>query len=262
MLGAIIGDIAGSIYEPKDSRIKTKDFPFFSDNCRFTDDSVCTTAVADALLHDLPPAETMRKWGRRYPNCGFSQIFKQWIASEEDAPNCTFRNGAAMRVSPAGFLNRDDLNAALLDAEKVTVISHDHPEGVKGAQATTHAIWLAYRGESASGIREVITTEYDYDLTQTVDEIRSDYAFDMTCQGTVPPAVTCALESENYEDAVRNAISLGGDSDTLGAIAGAIAEALHGIPEAIKAAAENRFLLPKAPDIVELIRAMYRTIDN
>ena len=262
MLGAIIGDIVGSIYEPKDRRIKTKDFPLFSDNCRFTDDSVCTTAVADALLHNLPPAETMRKWGRRYPNCGFSQIFKQWIASEVDAPNCTFRNGAAMRVSPAAFLNRDDLNAALLDAEKVTVISHDHPEGIQGAQATTHAIWLAYRGESVASIREVITTEYGYDLTQTVDAIRSDYAFDMTCPGTVPPAVTCALESEDYEDAVRNAISLGGDSDTLGAIAGAIAEALHGIPEVIKVEAENRFLLPKAPDIVELIREMYRTVDN
>jgi len=262
MLGAIIGDIVGSIYEPQDSRIKTKDFPLFSDNCRFTDDSVCTTAVADALLHDLPPAETMRKWGRRYPNCGFSQIFKQWIASEEDAPNCTFRNGAAMRVSPAAFLNPDDLNAALLDAEKVTVISHDHPEGVKGAQATTHAIWLAYRGENAANIREAIITEYGYDLTQTVDNIRIDYAFDMTCPGTVPPAVTCALESENYEDAVRNAISLGGDSDTLGAIAGAIAEALHGIPEVIKTEAENRFLLPKAPDIVELMREMYRTVDT
>ena len=262
MLGAIIGDIVGSIYEPQDSRIKTKDFPLFSDNCRFTDDSVCTAAVADALLHNLPPAETMRDWGQRYPNCGFSQIFKQWIASEANAPNCTFRNGAAMRVSPAAFLNRNDLNAALLDAEKVTVISHDHPEGVKGAQATTHAIWLAHHGESVPSIREIITTQYGYDLTQTVDAIRSDYAFDMTCPGTVPPAVTCALESENYEDAVRNAISLGGDSDTLGAIAGAIAEALHGIPEAIKAEAENRFLFPKAPDIVELIREMYRTVDN
>ena len=261
MLGAIIGDISGSIYEPKDSRIKTKDFPFFSENCRFTDDSVCTAAVADALLHSLPPAETMRDWGRRYPTCGFSQIFKQWIASPEDAPNCTFRNGAAMRVSPAAFLNREDLNAALLDAEKVTVISHDHPEGVKGAQATTHAIWLAYRGESPAGIRETMTTQYGYDLTRTVDDIRSSYAFDMTCQGTVPPAVTCALESENYEDAVRNAISLGGDSDTLGSIAGGIAEALHGIPEDIKEEAKNRFL-SKAPDIIELMREMYDTVSN
>ena len=261
MLGAIIGDIVGSIYEPKDRRIKTKDFPFFSENCRFTDDSVCTTAVADALLHNLPPAETMRDWGRRYPNCGFSQIFKEWIASEMDAPNCTFRNGAAMRVSPAAFLNRGDLNAALLAADKVTVISHDHPEGIKGARATTHAIWLAYRGENVAGIREVITTEYGYDLTRTVDEIRPDYAFDMTCQGTVPQAVTCALESENYEDAVRSAISLGGDSDTLGSIAGGIAEALHGIPEDIKEAAENRYLA-KAPDIIELMREMYRTAGN
>jgi ADP-ribosylglycohydrolase len=261
MLGAIIGDTAGSIYEPKDRRIKTKDFPFFSEDCHFTDDSVCTAAVADALLHNLAPAETMRDWGQRYPRCGFSQIFKQWIASPEDAPNCTFRNGAAMRVSPAAFLNRGDLNGALLAAEKVTVISHDHPEGVKGAQATTHAIWLAYRGESPADIREVITAQYGYDLTRTVDDIRLNYAFDMTCQGTVPPAVTCALESENYEDAVRNAISLGGDSDTLGSIAGGIAEALHGIPEDIKEQAENRFL-SKAPDIIELMREMYDSVSN
>ncbi len=261
MLGAIVGDIVGSIYEPKDRRIKTKHFPFFSQDCRFTDDSVCTTAVADALLHDCPPEETMRKWGKRYPNCGFSQIFKTWIyaESEADAPNCTFRNGAAMRVSPAAFLNRDNLDAALLAADKVTVISHDHPEGIKGARATTHAIWLAYQGENAPAIREVIATQYDYDLTQTVDDIRPDYAFDMTCQGAVPQAITCALESENYEDAVRNAISLGGDSDTLGAIAGAIAEALHGIPADIKEQAKAPYLA-KAPDILEMITKMYHTV--
>ena len=261
MIGAIIGDIVGSIYEPKDRRIKTKDFPFFSEDCRFTDDSVCTTAVADALLHDLPPAETMRKWGKRYPNCGFSQIFKTWIyaESEADAPNCTFRNGAAMRVSPAAFLNRDNLDAALLAADKVTVISHDHPEGIKGARATTHAIWLAYQGENTPTIREIIATEYGYDLTQTVDDIRPNYAFDMTCQGAVPQAVTCALESENYEDAVRNAISLGGDSDTLGAIAGAIAEALHGIPADIREQAKVPYIA-KAPDILETITKMYHTV--
>ncbi len=261
MLGAIIGDIVGSIYEPKDRRIKTKDFPFFGEDCRFTDDSVCTTAVADSLLHDLSPAETMRKWGKRYPRCGFSQIFKNWIYSEEHAPNCTFRNGAAMRVSPAAFLNRDDLDAALVAADKVTVISHDHPEGIKGALATAHAIWLAFRDESPTSIREIITTEYGYDLTRTVDDIRPGYAFDMTCQGTVPQAVTCALESENYEDAVRNAISLGGDSDTLSSIAGAIAEALHGIPNDIKEEAKVRYLT-KAPDILEVISEMYRTSDG
>ena len=261
MLGAIIGDIVGSIYEPKDHRIKTKDFPFFSEDCRFTDDSVCTAAVADTLLHNLPPAETMRKWGKRHLGCGFSQIFTNWIHSETDVPNCTFRNGAAMRVSPAAFLNRENLAAALTAADKVTVISHDHPEGVKGARATTHAIWLAYQGESASAIREVIAAEYSYDLTQTVDDIRPDYVFDMTCQGTVPQAVTCALESENYEDAVRNAISLGGDSDTLGSIAGAIAEALHGIPLEIKKQAESRYL-GNAPDIRDIMRETYRTVGN
>ena len=261
MLGAIIGDIVGSIYEPKDHRIKTKDFPFFGENCRFTDDSVCTTAVADALMHNLPPAETMRKWGKRYPRCGFSQIFKDWIYSEADAPNCTFRNGAAMRVSPAAFLNRENLDAARIAADKVTVISHDHPEGIKGARATTHAIYLAFKGESPTAIREVITAEYGYDLTQTVDDIRPDYAFDMTCQGTVPQAVTCALESKSYEDAVRNAVSLGGDSDTLGSIAGAIAEALHGISDDIEEEAKVRYLA-KAPDMLELISEMYRTSER
>ena len=125
-------------------------------------------------------------------------------------PTVLFRNGAAMRVSPAAFLNRMDLDAAFVAADKVTVISHDHPEGIKGARATTHAIWLAYQGENASTIREIIATAYDYDLTQTVDDIRPAYVFDMTCQGTVPQAVTCAVESESYEDAVRNAVSLGG----------------------------------------------------
>ena len=141
----------------------------------------------------------------------------------------------------------------------MTVISHDHPEGIKGARATTHAIWLAYHGENTDAIRKTIATEYDYDLTQTVDDIRPDYTFDMTCQGAVPQAVTCALESENYEDAVRNAISLGGDSDTLGSIAGAIAEALHGIPTNIKEQAESRYLA-KVPDLLEVIMKMYDTV--
>ena len=201
--------------------------------------------------------------GNAIRQCGFSQIFKTWIyaESEADAPNCTFRNGAAMRVSPAAFLNRDNLDAARLAADKVTVISHDHPEGIKGARATTHAIWLAYQGENATTIREVIATEYDYDLTPTVDDIRPNYVFDMTCQGAVPQAITCALESESYEDAVRNAVSLGGDSDTLGAIAGAIAEALHGIPEDIKEQAKRDYLT-NAPDILEIITEMYHTVST
>ena len=256
MLGAIIGDIAGSIYEGYS--IKTKDFPFFGNGCRFTDDSVCTAAVADMLLHDLPPAETLQTWCRRYPSAGYGGNFGMWIYTDPPEPYNSYGNGAAMRVSPAVFLNRNDLDAALSASDKVTEITHNHPEGIKGARATTHAIWLAYQGKNPTTIRQVITSEYSYDLTQTVDEIRPDYSFDITCQGSVPQAITCALESVSFEDAVRNAISLGGDADTLAAIAGPIAEALHGIPDKRIEQAEKDYL-NDAPDILEVIRKMYQS---
>ncbi|MYA71039.1 ADP-ribosylglycohydrolase family protein [Candidatus Poribacteria bacterium] len=254
MLGAIIGDIAGSIYEG--NPIKTKEFPFFGGYCSFTDDSVCTVAVADILLHDLRPAETMQQWCRRYPGRGYGGNFGMWIYAEPPEPYNSYGNGAAMRVSPAAFLNRDNLDAALSASDKVTEITHNHLEGMKGARATTHAIWLAFQGENAANIREIITSEYSYDLTQTVDEIRPSYFFDITCQDTVPQAITCALESVSYEDAVRNAISLGGDADTLAAIAGPIAEALHGIPNDLKAHTEDLYLTD-APDILEVMQEMY-----
>ena len=256
MLGAIIGDIAGSMYESKKYRIKTKDFPFFGKYCRFTDDSVCTVAVADILLHDLPTVETMQKWCRRYPNAGYGGNFGMWIYTELPEPYNSYGNGAAMRVSPAAFLNRNDLNAALSASDKVTEITHNHREGMKGARATTHAIWLAFQGKSPADIRQVITTEYDYDLTQTVDEIRPDYFFDVTCQGSVPQAIICALESVSYEDAVRNAISLGGDADTLAAIAGPIAEALHGIPDELKERAESVYLSDDQ-DMLDVVQKIY-----
>ena len=255
MLGAIIGDIVGSIYER--NPIKTKDFPFFGDYCCFTDDSVCTVAVADMLLHDLPPAETMQKWCRRYPGAGYGGNFGMWIYADPPEPYNSYGNGAAMRVSPAAFLNRDNLDAALSASDKVTEITHNHPEGMKGARATTHAIWLAYQGERPENIRQVITSEYDYDLTQTVDEIRPTYSFDITCQGSVPEAITCALESGSFEDAIRNAISLGGDADTLAAIAAASAEAFHGIPDELKERTKSVYLAD-APDILEVIQKMYQ----
>ena len=160
MLGAIIGDIAGSIYEGYS--IKTKEFPFFGDYCSFTDDSVCTVAVADILLHGLPPAETMQKWCRLYPHSGYGGNFGMWIYADPPEPYNSYGNGAAMRVSPAAFLNRDNLDAALSASDKVTEITHNHREGMKGARATTHAIWLAFQGESPADIRQVITTEYDH----------------------------------------------------------------------------------------------------
>ena len=259
MLGAIIGDIVGSVYEWHP--IKTKDFPFFADNCFFTDDSVCTVAVADILLHDLPPAETLQAWCRRYPGRGYGGYFSRWIYADPAEPYHSYGNGAAMRVSAAAFLNREDLGAARAAADKVTEITHNHPEGMKGARATTHAIWLAFRGEDPANIRQAIASEYGYDLTQTVDSIRPDYTFDETCQGTVPQAIICALESVSYEDAVRNAISLGGDADTLAAIAGAIAEAMHGIPDALKRQVEDRYLA-EALDILEVIQEVYYFYEN
>ncbi len=261
MLGAIIGDIVGSIYEFAALPFKSKEFEFFNSRCFFTDDSVCTAAVADILLQDLPPAQTMQAWCRRHPGRGYGGWFRQWIYVNEPEPYDSYGNGAAMRVSPAAFLYRDDLDAALAAADKVTEITHNHPEGMKGARATTHAIYLAFQGEDPDTIRHIISTEYNYDLTKTVDDIRPNYSFDVTSQGTVPEAITCALESVSYEDAVRNAISLGGDADTLGAIAGPIAEALHGIPDAFIEQAETRYLAD-APDILEVIQKMYQVGSN
>ena len=266
MLGAIIGDIVGSIYEW--DRIKTKKFEFFGERCFFTDDSVCTIAVADILLHDLPPAETMQKWCQRYPDCSYGGMFGRWIFNDTPQPYNSYGNGAAMRVSPAAFLNRDDLDAALAAADKVTEITHNHPEGMKGARATTHAIWLAFQGEDIGTIRQTITTEYGYDLTKSLDEIRPNYppkpppeytpGFPslVTCMGSVPQAIICALEAVSYEDAVRNAVSLGADSDTLAAIAGSIAEAMHGIPEEFVERTMNDYLA-EAQDICEVIQEMY-----
>ena len=254
MIGAIIGDIVGSIYEW--DRIKTKEFPFLVSKCFFTDDSVCTVAVADILLHDLPPAKTMQKWCRRYPNRGYGGMFAGWIYDDPPKPYNSYGNGAAMRVSSAAFLNREKLADALAASDKVTEITHNHPEGMKGARATTHAIWLAFQDEKPDTIRDIVSTEYGYDLTKTVDDIRPDYCFNETCQGTVPQALTCALESVSYEDAIRNAISLGGDSDTLAAIAGPIAEVLHGIPDELVERIKKDYLA-EAADICEIVDEMY-----
>ena len=255
MWGAIIGDIAGSIYEW--NRIKTKDFDFFGSECDFTDDTVCTAAVAQILLDDKPAAATLQHWCRRHPHHGYGGFFATWIQSTNLEPYGSFGNGAAMRVSPAAYVNRlRRLEYALQAADRVTRITHDHPEGMKGARATTHAIWLAFRDRPASEIRRTIVEEYEYGLLRTVDEIRPNYSFNEICQETVPEAITCALESTSFEDAVRGAISLGGDSDTLAAIAGPIAEAMHGIAEELITTVKKTYLAG-VPDIVEVMERMY-----
>lgn len=244
----------GSVYEW--NRIKTKEFELFSPGCDYTDDSVCTAAVAHILLDNLPlAAQELRQWCRDHPYRGYGGLFSIWIHNDDMEPYNSYGNGAAMRVSPAAFLNRyRALDEALASADRVTEITHNHPEGIKGARATTHAIWLAFQVYPPEHIRSTIEREYGYDLSQTVDDIRPYYDFDETCQKTVPEAITCALESTSFEDAVRNAISLGGDSDTLAAIAGSIAEALHGVPRDLVEKAKR--YLPS--DIIEVIERLYR----
>ena len=246
MIGAAIGDIVGSRFEWE--RIKTKEFDFFHPLCKFTDDTVCTSAVADILLHESDAAATMQKWCREYPGRGYGGMFAEWIEQNPPQPYGSFGNGAAMRVSPAAILNSGDLSAALRDAGKVTEITHNAEEGIKGAKATTHAIWLALNGESPETIRDAVQSEYGYDLSRTVDEIRPGHTFTTTCQISVPAGIVCALESSDYEDAIRNAVSLGEDTDTEAAIAGGIAEAMHGVPKFILKEGE-KYLDEKLADI-------------
>ena len=235
MFGAIIGDIIGSRWEFK--RIKTKEFPLFSNFNQITDDSILTVAVADALLHDRDPAEALRDWARRVATGrhvgGFGGRFMRWVANPElQPPYNSYGNGAAMRVSPAALL-ATTLDEALALSDQVTAVTHNHPEGMKGARATVHAIWLARQGQDQVAIRSTIATTYGYDMSLSVDAIRPGYRFTETCQGSVPQALICALEATDFEDAIRNAVSLGGDADTQAAIAGPVAEALFGIPEDI-----------------------------
>ena len=232
MLGSIIGDIVGSVYEFNNYR--KKDFaPLFHPEAFFTDDTVCTVAVADALIYNRHPGEALKEWGTRYwENGGWGRSFALWLGSDSLAPYGSFGNGAAMRVAPAGLMANTVEEAVLLGL-KVTEVTHNHPEGIRGALATASAVYLARTGSSAEQIRNYITTEFGYNLSRTVDEIRPGYVFNETCQRSVPEALTCVLEADSYEDAIRNAISIGGDSDTISAIAGGVAEALFGIPEHI-----------------------------
>lgn len=232
MLGAIIGDIVGSVYEFNNYRAKNFE-PFFHAKASYTDDTVCTIAVADALVTARNPAESLKDWGARYwENGGWGRSFALWLGSDSLAPYNSFGNGAAMRVSPAGLLARTESEAIDL-AHRVTEVTHNHPEGLKGAAATASAIFLARNGFSQAAIGKYVTERFGYDLSRTPDEIRPTYRFNESCQQTVPQALTCALAATNFVDAIRTAISIGGDSDTIGAIAGGVAEALFGIPEEI-----------------------------
>jgi ADP-ribosylglycohydrolase len=254
MIGAIAGDIIGSVYEF--DPIKTKDFPLFSPFCSFTDDTVLTVAVADAILNDRSYLEAVRDIGRRYPDAGYGGFFFRWLHSEDSRPYNSWGNGSAMRVSPIGFAFEDE-NSVLKEAARTAEITHNHPEGVKGAQATALAIFLARTGRSKNEIRKAIQTRFGYDLDRTVDEIRPSYTFNESCQQTTPEAIIAFLDSASYEDAIRNAVSLGGDSDTLACISGGIAEAFYGdVPSEIRERVVE-FLSPDLWDITDKFSKKY-----
>ena len=239
MIGAIIGDIAGSRFEW--NNIKSKDFDLFHRRCSFTDDTVMTLAVAEAILEccgdtELLPDQAvkcMQEVGRPYPECGFGGRFYGWIYSSDPKPYNSWGNGSAMRVSPVAWAARD-LDECIAMSRAVTEVTHNHPEGIKGAEAIAAAAFLALHGSSKDEIRSHIETAYGYDLSFTLDSIRPGYRFDVSCMGTVPPAIVAFLESTDFEDAIRNAVSIGGDSDTLAACTGAIAEAFYGVPEKMR----------------------------
>lgn len=238
MLGAIIGDLAGSRFEWKNYR--AKDFELLSKKCFFTDDTVMTLAICQALLacreaEDRLGEEAVRAMqtmGRRYAGCGYGGRFRHWLFEEDPRPYHSYGNGAAMRVSGCGFA-ASTMEQALSYARRVTEVTHDHPEGIRGAEATAAAIYLARTGSTKEEIRAHIREKY-YALDFTLDEIRPSYTFDVSCQGSVPQALTAFLESESFEDTIRGAVSLGGDSDTIAAIAGGVAEAYYGIPENLR----------------------------
>ena len=237
MYGAILGDIIGSPYE-FDRGNKTKEFPLFSSNSHFTDDSVMTVAVAKALMDTTGKSDIdircavvneMRKWGRKYPDAGYGARFYGWLRSKDPQPYNSYGNGSAMRVSAAGWLY-DTLEETRHCAMLTAIVTHDHPEGIKGALAAASAIFMARNGGTKDEIKSYIIREFGYDLSRTCDEIRPSYRHVESCQGTVPEAITAFLEGNDFEDVIRTAVSLGGDCDTLTCIAGGIAEAFYGVP--------------------------------
>ena len=267
MYGAVIGDIAGSRHEF--APIKKKDFRLFHRKCRVTDDSVMTIAAAEVLLKDFGTwdderfvkefTESYRAWGNKYPRAGYGGRFRQWLGEDSPEAYGSYGNGSAMRVSAAGWA-ADSLEETRRLARLTALPTHDHPEGIKGAEAAAAAIFMARKGSGKDDIREYVEEEFGYDLCRSLDEIRPGYSFDVTCQGSVPEAIIAFLEGRDYEDTVRNAVSLGGDSDTQAAIAGAIAEAYFGIPGQIIYEAKE-FIPEDMQEVIDAFRDKFMDQD-
>lgn len=261
MLGAIIGDIVGSRFER--TSCKSTDFELFTEKCSFTDDSVMTFAVAKALLESngdrtklrANTVKYMQEVGRRHPNCGYGQMFWLWLHRWNPKPYQSFGNGAAMRISPVAYV-AESTDQCLIISDAITSVSHDHPEGLKGAEATALATWAALHKWAKSDIRQLIEDRY-YILDFTIDGIRPHYRFDSSCQGSVPQAIEAFLESNDFEDAIRLAVSIGGDSDTIAAITGGIAGAYYGVPDDLGAKALE-YLTDDLRDILEEFETAYQ----
>jgi len=231
IIGAIVGDIIGSAYEW--NNVKTTDFQLFGKRTDFTDDSVLTFATMDCILHQSDYTKGYQGYARNYPQRGYGGNFASWIQNDHPKPYNSWGNGSAMRVSPVGWAY-DTLEEVLEQAQKSAEVTHNHREGIKGAQATASAVFLARNGSSKTDIKQYIEQTFNYNLDRSIEEIRPDFQFDESCQGTVPEAIIAFLESTDFENAIRLAISLGGDSDTIACITGGIAEAYyHDIPESI-----------------------------
>ncbi len=267
MYGAILGDMIGSPYE-FDRGKKTKDFPFFDRGATYTDDSVMTIAVAEALMtaaeqgviDDEPSVkalliESMQKWGHKYPYAGYGGRFRGWLAARNPQPYNSWGNGSAMRVSPAGWMF-SDIEMTRKVAAWTAEVTHNHPEGVKGAESVAAAIFMARNGSSKDEIKDYVIREFGYDFSRTCDEIRPGYRHVESCQETVPEAFTAFFEGNDFEDVIRTAVSLGGDCDTLTCIAGSIAEAFYGVPDVLKQECENR--LPD--DLREVLKKFTKAI--
>lgn len=231
MLGAIAGDVIGSVHER--GGIKTKDFPLFVPGSRFTDDTVLSVAVAECLLTGQDYVDAFHDYYHAYPDAGYGKAFVGWAAERRRGPYGSWGNGSAMRVAPVGWAF-GTLDEVVREAERSAAVTHDHPEGVRGAEAVAAAVFLARAGEPKDAIRGQIETRFGYDLSAKLDDIRLGYRFDVSCQGSVPQSLVAFLEAADFEDAIRNAVSLGGDTDTMACIAGAVAEAFFGeVPEAL-----------------------------
>lgn len=257
MHGAILGDIIGSPYE-FDMGNKSKDFPLFSGRSSFTDDTVMTIAVADAFLDAQPDADIewirnrlikgMQRFGKSFPYAGYGGMFRHWLSSNDPQPYGSYGNGSAMRVSSVAWLY-NDIDTVRCMARLSAEVSHNHPEGIKGAEATASAIFLARTGHSKAEIKAYIEDNFCYDLSRTCDEIRPGYHHVESCQETVPEAIAAFLEGESFEDVIRTAVSLGGDCDTLTCIAGSIAEGFYGISEELKYECKHRL----HPDLLAVL---------